>query len=173
MKSISQPSFKKKISKPNIPDEHFSNYIKMEWKKGKRFPISIRINDKLYAEFKTVSKQLYGSTCRAVENYMAAVVLSARQKVHFSNTQQPIQIGKIVIERNLKPRRSLPKQEFEGNEQSPQIQKNKPVILKNTFPDYSKFSTEKLERMHEAAKNMGNMGKSALIFMELKKRKNI
>ena len=91
---------------------HFSNYIKSEWKDGERLPITIRINNKLYEEFKPISKALYGSTCNCVENLMAAIVLATRNKVHFSNTMNPIKIGKIVIERNLRPRRKM---EIEGD----------------------------------------------------------
>ncbi|GAG92702.1 unnamed protein product, partial [marine sediment metagenome] len=38
---------------------------------------------------------------------MASLVTSARQKVNFSLTTNPITIENIVIERNLRPRRKL------------------------------------------------------------------
>lgn len=100
---------KRKTSKSNdsFTNVNFSDYIKNEWKGENRVVKGIRVNSELYNEFKQVSKQLYGSTCRAVESYMASLVLSARQKVNFSSTQQPININKIVIERNLRPRRKL------------------------------------------------------------------
>jgi len=90
------------ISKVNLLD-----YIKMEWKSDKRVVASVRVNSDLYKEFKTVSKQLYGSTCRAGEFFMASVVLATRNKVNFSHTQQPIVFGHVTIERNIKTRRKL------------------------------------------------------------------
>ena len=83
------------------------DYIKMEVKSDKRVVAGVRVNEDLYKEFKQVSKQLYGSTCRAVEFFMASVVLAARNKVNFSHTQQPIVFSNVVIERNIKTRRKL------------------------------------------------------------------
>ena len=156
----------------SMTNVHFSEYVKTEWKDGKRLPMSIRINSELYKEFKQVSKALYGSTCRAVENFMAAVVFSAQQKVHFSNTQQPINIGQIVIERNLRPRRALEfTEEIEETTEIKQVKtvKKKQMVV-NDLPDYSKMSLEELDKKHRLYQNIGQLGKSALIAAELKRR---
>jgi len=164
-------------SQPNskhdsITNVHFSEYMEMRWKDGKRLPISIRINNKLYEEFKPISKALYGSTCRAVENLMAAVVFSSNQKVHFSNTQQPIQIGQIVIERNLRPRRAFEYADSVEETTEIKVKKTKHKIVLSDVPDYSSYSLEELDRLHRMYRNSGQVGKSALVFVELKKRGN-
>ncbi len=75
---------------------------------GIREPISIRIDTGLYSTFKPLSKQVYGSTCHAIEVYMIGFVETIeRGGVHFSNTAQPIKIENIVIERRLRERRKL------------------------------------------------------------------
>ena len=157
------------IKVDSMTNVHFSEYVKTEWKDGKRLPISIRINSELYKEFKPISKALYGSSCRAVECLMAAVVLAARNKVHFSNTQQPINIGKIVIERNMRPRRALEYVE-ETTSEVKKVEKTKCKIVLSDVPDYSRHSLEELDRLHRRYMNSGQMGKSALVFAELKKR---
>jgi hypothetical protein len=98
----------KKVPKPEGSKTyvHFLDYIKNEWVDGKRKPISIRMNDKLYQTFKPISKALYGSTCAAIETFMAAVVLASNEKVHFRNTSS-VDIGEIIINRNLPDRRKL------------------------------------------------------------------
>ncbi len=87
---------------------HFSEKPYPEYLTGKREPISIRIDTGLYSAFKPLSKQVYGSTCHAIEVYMIGFVETIqRGGVHFSNTIQPIKIDNIVIERNIRERRKL------------------------------------------------------------------
>jgi hypothetical protein len=87
---------------------HFSEKPYPEYLTGIREPISIRIDTGLYSAFKPLSKQVYGSTCHAIEVYMIGFVETIqRGGVHFSNTQQPIRIDNIVIERRLRERRKL------------------------------------------------------------------
>jgi len=107
------PNNKKSADSNNASKVHFSKYIKTEWKDGIRLPTSIRINSELYKEFKPVSKVLFGSICRAIESFMAAVVIAERNNVHFSNTQHNVRIGELHIERPVRPRRYLPEQDFE------------------------------------------------------------
>ena len=125
-KHILEPTHKSKqklSASDNKTKAHFFNYIKKEWNSEKRVSTSIRVNRELYLEFKKVSKALYGSTCRAVEAFMASTVLAAREKAFFCHTVSqpvPIQIGEIYIGRNLRPRRSLPLQDCEMVEEEPQ-----------------------------------------------------
>jgi hypothetical protein len=92
----------------SIANVHFSKYFEERWKEGKRRPISIRQNDKLYEDFKQVAQRLYGSVCRAIESFEAAVIIAAEQKVHLSNTVgQPINIQNVLVTRNLRSRRKL------------------------------------------------------------------
>ena len=87
---------------------HFSEKPYPEYLTGIREPISIRIDTGLCSVFKPLSKQVYGSTCHAVEVYMIGFVeTSQRGGAHFSNTVQPIRIDNIVIERRLRERRKL------------------------------------------------------------------
>lgn len=100
---------------------------------------------------------------------MAAVVFSAQQKVHFSNTQQPINIGQIVIECNLRPRRALEfTEEIEETTEVKTVKKKQLVV--NDLPDYSKMSLEELDKKHKLYQNIGQLGKSGLIVAELKRR---
>ena len=86
---------------------HFSKRAVYKYLSGKREPISIRIDTGLYSAFKPLSKRIYGSTCKAIEIYMIALIEAVETGVHFSDTDKPIQIGKIVIERKLRERRNL------------------------------------------------------------------
>lgn len=90
---------------------HFSEKGAYKYVTGTRQPISIRIDTGLYSRFKPLAKRVFGSVCRAVEIHMVTIIEAVENGVHFSNTVTPINIGKIVIERNLRPRRKL---EVEG-----------------------------------------------------------
>jgi len=69
---------------------------------GPRVVFGARVNKKLKEQFVEVAKQEYGSVCRLQEAFMAAVLAVTPLKVNSSKT---ITIEKIVIERNLRPRR--------------------------------------------------------------------
>jgi hypothetical protein len=152
----------------SMTNVHFSEYIETEWKSGKRLPISIRINSELYKEFKEVSKRLYGSTCRAVENLMAVTVLSARKNVHFSNTQNTVRIGELHIERPVRVRRYLPVQEIEKTTVTKTETVKKTKV--RSVIDYSQLSLEKLDHLYKMYKNLGEVGRQALVYAELKNR---
>lgn len=159
--------------KPDSSEKvHFLESGAYKYMSGERVSTGIRVDSGLYSRFKQVSKHVYGSTCRAFELYMIALIETTENGVHFSDTQQPIRIEKIVIERNLRPRRSLPLQDCEmGYEEASRVERTKrPVLVKNDLPDYSKFSTEKLQKLHARFRNSGEVGKSALVVFELKKR---
>jgi hypothetical protein len=74
-----------------------------------RVATGIRADKKLYLAFKQVAIAKFGSTCRAIEPFMAAIVGTYKQEQidGASPTNTRIDIGKIVIERNLQPRRKL------------------------------------------------------------------
>jgi len=76
--------------------------------KGERGLHTIRLDNKLYKAFKPVAIANYGSICRPLEAFMASVIASHptpnELRVHPSNT---VEIGKLVIERNVRPRRKL------------------------------------------------------------------
>lgn len=91
----------------SISKVHFSKSAAYKYVSGKREPITIRVDKGLYSAFKPLSKRIYGSTCKAIEIYMITLIEAAENGVHFSNTEKPINIEKIVIERNLRPRRNL------------------------------------------------------------------
>jgi len=75
---------------------------------NERKPHTIRIDDKLFKTFKPVAIANYGSVCRPIEAFMASVIsthpTAEELRVHPSNT---IEIGKLVIERNVRARRAL------------------------------------------------------------------
>jgi len=88
---------------------HFSKKSAYKYMSGERKPISIRIDTGLYSVFKSVSKRVFGSTCKAVEVYMITLIETAENGVHFCNTDETrVVIEKLIIERNLsKERRNL------------------------------------------------------------------
>ena len=75
---------------------------------GVRLPIGVRVDTGLYNAFKPLAKRLYGSVCHAIEVYMEELILWAENPASFCYTSgKPLNIEKIVIERNLRPRRNL------------------------------------------------------------------
>jgi hypothetical protein len=88
---------------------HFSEKDAYKYMSGERKPISIRIDTGLYSVFKTVSKRVFGSTCKAIEVYMITLIETVESGVHFCNTNETrVIIEKLIIERNLgKERRNL------------------------------------------------------------------
>lgn len=91
----------------SITNVHFSERAASAYVSGVRKPIAVRIDTGVYKRFKPLSKRLYGSTYKAVETFMIGVIELSEKGVHFSNTEKPINIDKIVIERNLRSRRDL------------------------------------------------------------------
>lgn len=72
---------------------------------GRRVVVGIRCDEKLYAAFKPVARRVFGSVCNPIESFMASVIgLANTDNVNFGNT---VEIGKLVIERNLRSRRKL------------------------------------------------------------------
>lgn len=76
--------------------------------RGKRKVWSVRVDEKLLKQAKPVLKAKFGSECRGVEAWLAALVATTQAEqlagVYPSNT---VEIGKLVVERNLRPRRKL------------------------------------------------------------------
>lgn len=71
---------------------------------NRRVVVGIRVDEGLYSAFKPVAQSVFGSTCRAIEAFMATIVACSSEGVNFGKT---IEIGKLVIERNLRARRRL------------------------------------------------------------------
>ena len=91
----------------SITNVHFSERGAYKYLSGVREPIAVRIDTGLYQAFKPVAKRVYGSVCRAIEVYITTLIEATEKGVHFSNTEKPINIEKIVIERNVRVRRAL------------------------------------------------------------------
>jgi len=106
-KNLTDKTLETPETEPSITNVHFSGRGAYRYVSGDRKPIAIRIDTGLYSVFKPLAKRVYGSVCRAVEIYITTLIEAVENGVHFSNTEQPIRIEKIVIERNLRPRRNL------------------------------------------------------------------
>ncbi len=69
---------------------------------------SVRVDEKLLKQAKPVLKAKFGSDCRGVETWLAGLVATTKGEqlsgVYPSNT---VEIGNLIIERNLRPRRKL------------------------------------------------------------------
>jgi hypothetical protein len=140
---------------------------------NKRVVMSVRVDEKIKREGTEVLQLLYGSTCRGIESFLTLLIAAYKQQklkgVYPSNT---IEIGKLVIERNLRPRRKLvvPKEEIEETTEIRRVKKTKRRLVLDDLPDYSQYSLEKLDKLHRMYQNLGDVGKSALVFTELKRR---
>ena len=78
---------------------------------GERVVVGVRIDNNLYEAFKPVAKAVFGSVCRPLEAFMATVVSSYQTKNLDNgfgvNPSLTIDIGKLVIERNVRSRRRM------------------------------------------------------------------
>lgn len=75
---------------------------------GRRKVWSVRVDETLLKQAKPVLKAKFGSECRGVETWLAGLVAVTKGEqlagVYPSNT---VEIGKLVIERNVRTRRKL------------------------------------------------------------------
>ena len=144
---------------------HFLENAVYKYMSGDRKPIAIRIDSGLYGRFKPLAKCVYGSVCRAAEVYMVSFILAVESGVHFSNTDRPINIGKIVIERNLRSRRKL-----EVTEEVTTTKKVKRRTVEVAPLDYDSLSVEDLQREYSLAKSARQYGRTMVLGALLKKR---
>jgi hypothetical protein len=71
---------------------------------NRRVVMGVRVDEELKKQFVLVSKRVFGSVCNPIESFMATVVACQKSGVNFGTT---IDVGKIVITRDLKVRRKL------------------------------------------------------------------
>lgn len=90
------------ITKRNVFPKGAFKYVS-----GTRGLMGARVDLGLYRRFKRVAKAVNGSVCSALEIYMATLIVAAENDVTFCYTGKPLNIEKIVIERNLRSRRRL------------------------------------------------------------------
>lgn len=73
--------------------------------------VGIRIDKKLYATAKPILIDVFGSVCRPIESFLATVVSTYNSKtLDFTsgvNPRNTIEIGQLVIQRNVRSRRKL------------------------------------------------------------------
>lgn len=75
---------------------------------GDRVVWSVRVDSKLLEEAKPVLKQYFGSTCRAVELWLSALISTEKcSKLSGVYPRNTVEIGKLVIERNIRSRRKM------------------------------------------------------------------
>lgn len=94
----------------SITNVNFSDYAAKAYFANRRVVMGVRVDEGIAKRFKLLAKQCYGSVCRAIEVYMVNFIEATERGVNFCYTSKPINIDKIVIERNLRSRRKL---EFE------------------------------------------------------------
>lgn len=86
-----------------ILPEGFYKYIS-----GVRKTVGAKADTGLYSRAKPVMQALFGSVCRAHEIYYSTLILLAENPANLCYTGgNRLDIGKIAIERNLRPRRTL------------------------------------------------------------------
>jgi len=107
-KSLTDKTPKTRNREPSITNASFLPEAVNKYVSGVRKPIGVRVDTRLYSRFKPLSKRIFGSTCNAIEIYMATLILTAESPASICNTSgRRINIEKIVIERRLRERRNL------------------------------------------------------------------
>lgn len=141
---------------------------------GKRVVVGVRIDEKLYEAFKPVAKLVFGSVCRPVEAFMAAVVASNQAQQLTSklgvNPSPTVEIGRLVIERNVRTRRKLVVEETNEEVVEKVVAKPKP---EREPVDYSKLSLEELQALYDKYTRWGphkHLGPYSMVMGELKRR---
>jgi len=109
-KTLSQTQEPQNSKHDSITNVNFSDYAAVRYFRNRRVVLGVRVDEGLAERFKQLAKQVYGSVCRAVEVYMVNFIEACERGVNFCYTSKPVKIEKVVIERNLRPRRKL---EFE------------------------------------------------------------
>ena len=109
-KQYLETSFSKKPKKKNQPKQQSITKVNRGSGHGvgcwgnRRVVAGVRVDEGLYSAFKPVAKRIFGSTCRAVEAFMATIVACSGEAVNFGQT---VEVKEIRIERNLRARRGL------------------------------------------------------------------
>lgn len=76
--------------------------------KGQRKVWGVRVDETLLKQVKPILKAKYGSECRGVETWLAALVaIEQGDQMNGVNPRNTVEIGQLVIERNIRPRRKL------------------------------------------------------------------
>lgn len=76
--------------------------------KGRRKVWGVRVDETLLKQAKPVLKAKFGSECRGVEAWLAGLVaITKGEQLIGVNPSNTVEIGKLIIERNLRPRRKL------------------------------------------------------------------
>lgn len=136
---------------------------------GRRKVWSVRVDETLLKQAKPVLKAKFGSECRGVETWLAGLVATTKGEqltgVYPSNA---VEIGKLVIERNIRTRRKLIVEE-EKEVTTTETKKVEPCVTQKR-PDYSKLPLEELQRLYRLAGNMRDSTSRMLIAYEFKRR---
>lgn len=69
-----------------------------------RVVMGVRVDKELKNRFTVIAKAKFSSTCSPIEAFMATIVACSEIGVNFGTT---VEVGTIVIERNLRERRKL------------------------------------------------------------------
>ena len=102
-------SLKHESKQPNdsTTKVYFSKNAAARYFSNRRVVCSFRCDEGLWNEAKPVLKRTYGSICRGIEIYLTNFIEATQHGVYFSSTEKPLHIERVVIERNLRPRRKL------------------------------------------------------------------
>jgi hypothetical protein len=85
---------------------------------NERVVMSVRVDKKLKTAATRVLKAVYGSTCAGIETYLAGLVATYEQEGISGVYPRNTSIGTIVIERNLRERRKLETETYEGENEA-------------------------------------------------------
>jgi len=137
---------------------------------NRRVVMGIRVDEKLKIEATKVLKALYGSTCRGIEAYLAGLVATYQtQVIEGVNPSNTISIGKIVIERNLRPHRKLEVMEevAEKVTETKVVERVKRVVK---TVDYGKCDLEQLQKLYDRAVGSQNHVTHMMVAAEFNRR---
>lgn len=119
---------------------------------NERVPFTTRIDSGIKKASKPILKQLFGSTCRGVETILAGLIATYEaQGVSGVYRGTTVEIGKLIIKRNIKTRRklvvdeeitekvSVEKCSFCGKPKISEFRHRKSGIIKNACEDHSRI----------------------------------
>jgi hypothetical protein len=134
-----------------------------------RVVMGVRVDKLLKKRFTEVAKAKFGSTCCPIESFMAGVVGAYNSDLESGvNPSNTVEIGQIIIQRNIRERRKL----VVEKEETEQVTEVKRVISKpqEKTTDWHGLSIEDLQKRYDRAVACDDVTSKILCLAEMKHR---
>ena len=106
-KSSSKKQNRKKTKPDSTTKVYFLEPSDLPCYANRRVVRSFRVDEGLWNELKPVLKVKYGSICRGIEVFGAAILHDNAEKVYISSTINPLTINQTVVRETNRARRKL------------------------------------------------------------------